>query len=79
MTRDDLRKMILYSFSTSTNIGSKCLNQCKRADVKFYDPFLLIEWLEVKFRYFFIVLPLGFSDIVNIRRDYSYFVFQLIL
>ena len=38
----------------------------KRVGVKFNEVFLSAEWLQIKFSYFAIILPLDFSKIFNI-------------
>ena len=43
----------------------------KMAGVKFNDVFLSTEWLERNFNHFFMILPLDFSEILNICRNYS--------
>ena len=45
------------------SIGSKSLDLRKKVGVKFYDLFLLTEWLERNFSYLSIILPLDFSEI----------------
>ena len=54
-------------------MGSKSLNRCKKVGVKFTDPFLETEWLERSLSLFSMILPLDFSEILNICRDYSLF------
>ena len=61
------------------SIGSKSLNLRKKVGVKFTNLFILSEWLEGNFSHFSMILPLDFSVILNICRNYSLFIFQLIL
>ena len=57
------------------SMGSKSLNQRKKMGVKFYDPFLIAEWLKETLATYdlSIILPLDFSEILKILRNYSIF------
>ena len=47
----------------------------KKVGVKFNDLFLLNEWLQGNFSYFAMILPLNFSEILNIFRIRVFLVF----
>ena len=49
------------------------LFRCKMVGVKFYDLFLVIEWLERNFSYFSINFPLAFSEILNVFENTACF------
>ena len=55
------------------SIGSKSLNLRKKAGVKFNELLLLTESFERNFSPFSMILPLDFSEILNICRNYSLF------
>ena len=51
------------------SIGFKSWNLRKKAGVKFNDLFLLTERIEKNFSHFSMILPLIFSEILNICRN----------
>ena len=62
------------------SIGSKSLNQCKKADVKFSDLFLLTEWLEGNFTMFPWFYRWTFQYFwIFVEITAYFFIFQLIL
>ena len=57
-------------------IKHKCLSLRKKVGVKLYDIFLETEWLE---RFLSKILPLDFSEILNIFEITQHSKYQLIL
>ena len=55
------------------SIGSKSLNLRKKEGVKFNDLYFKTNWLERSLSHFSMILPLDFSEILNISRKYSLF------
>ena len=71
-------KTFISNFSTSLySIGPKFLDRYEKTGVKYYDLFLLLEWLKRSFSHVSIIPSLDFSEILTTFRNY--FAFQLIL